>query len=66
MSRRCVPVLVCHDEIAVECDAEQATDVKACLERVMVGGMNAALNCTSEVHVPVEVELRVASSWGEG
>src|SRR5215212_1546149 len=27
-----VPVLVCHDEAVVECDAERATDTKAWLE----------------------------------
>jgi DNA polymerase I-like protein with 3'-5' exonuclease and polymerase domains len=59
-------VLVCHDEVVVECDAEQTTDVKAWLERAMIEGMEAVLNCTDEVHVPVEVEARIARSWGEG
>jgi DNA polymerase I len=61
-----VPVLVCHDEIVVECDTEQAADVKAWLERAMVEGMEVVLNGTDEVDVPVEVEARVARSWGEG
>ena len=60
-----VPVLVCHDEIVIECDAEQAVDVKAWLERVMIEGMNAVLNGTEEVRVPVEVELRIDDAWGE-
>ena len=34
-----VPPLAVHDEIAVECTAEQAEDVEAWLERVMVFGL---------------------------
>jgi len=60
------PVLVCHDEVVVECKAEQATDAKSWLERAMVEGMETVLNNTSTYGVPVEVESRVASSWGEG
>jgi DNA polymerase-1 len=60
------PVLVCHDEIVVECDAEQAADAKAWLEKVMIEGMDTVLNGMDEVHVPVEVEGRIARSWGEG
>jgi DNA polymerase I-like protein with 3'-5' exonuclease and polymerase domains len=59
-----VPVLVCHDEIVVECDAQQAADAKAWLERAMIEGMEAGLNGTDEVCVPVEVEARIARSWG--
>jgi DNA polymerase I-like protein with 3'-5' exonuclease and polymerase domains len=59
-----VPVLVCHDEVVVECDAEQAAHTKAWLEGVMVGGMDAILNGTGEVRLPVEVESRVAHAWG--
>jgi len=61
-----VPVLVCHDEIVIECDAEHAADVKAWLEKAMVEGMDAVINDRDEVHVPVEVEGRIAGSWGEG
>jgi DNA polymerase I-like protein with 3'-5' exonuclease and polymerase domains len=61
-----VPVLVCHDEIVVECDPEQAADVKTWLERAMIEGMQAVLNGTDEVDAPVEVEARIARSWGEG
>jgi DNA polymerase I-like protein with 3'-5' exonuclease and polymerase domains len=60
-----VPVLVCHDEVVVECDAEQVADVKAWLEKVMIEGMNAVINGTDEVNVPVEVEARIARSWGD-
>jgi DNA polymerase I-like protein with 3'-5' exonuclease and polymerase domains len=28
-----VPILVCHDEVVVECDAEQAADAEAWLEK---------------------------------
>jgi DNA polymerase I len=61
-----MPILVCHDEVIVECDAEQAADAKAWLEKAMIGGMEVVLNGTDEVHVPVEVESRIARSWGEG
>jgi DNA polymerase I-like protein with 3'-5' exonuclease and polymerase domains len=61
-----VPILVCHDEVVVECDAEQAADAQAWLEKAMIEGMNAVLNSTDERRVPVEVEARIARSWGEG
>jgi hypothetical protein len=61
-----VPILVCHDEIVVERDAEQAADVKAWLEKAMVEGMGAVLHGTDEAGVPVEVEARIARSWEEG
>ena len=63
---RAIPVLVCHDEAVVECDAEQAADAKAWLEKAMIGGMDAVMNSTAEARVPVEVEARIAKSWGEG
>jgi DNA polymerase I len=61
-----VPVLVCHDEVVVECDAEQAADVKAWLEKAMIDGMDAVLNNMDERHVPAEVEARISRSWGNG
>jgi DNA polymerase I-like protein with 3'-5' exonuclease and polymerase domains len=61
-----VPVLVCHDEAVVECDLVQAAQGKVWLERAMIEGMEAVLNGTDEVDVPVEVEARIASSWGDG
>jgi DNA polymerase I len=60
-----VPVLVCHDEIVVECDIEQSADGKAWLEKAMIEGMDAVLNRVATVHVPVKVEPRVANSWRE-
>ena len=60
------PVLVCHDDIVVECDVEQVVEARAWLERAMVEGTDAVLNSVGEEHVPVEVESRVAESWGEG
>jgi DNA polymerase-1 len=61
-----VPVLVCHDEVVVECAAEQAADVKAWLEKAMIEGMDAVMNSAGKARVPVEVEVRIARSWGEG
>jgi hypothetical protein len=55
-----VPVLVCHDEVVVECPAEQAADAKAWLEQATIEGMDTVVNGTSEGHVPVEVEARIA------
>jgi hypothetical protein len=63
---RAAPVLVCHDEVVVECDAEQAADAKAWLEGVMFEGMDTVLNGMEEVHIPVEVGGRIARSWGAG
>jgi len=54
------------EALRAECDAEQAMDVKDWLEKAMVEGMNTVLNGTDEVDVPVEVEARIATSWGEG
>jgi DNA polymerase-1 len=61
-----VPVLVCHDEILVECDGERATEAKAWLEKAMIEGMEAVLNSTDEGDVTMEVEARIGRSWGEG
>ena len=60
-----VPLLVCHDEVVVECDAEQAAEAKAWLEKAMIEGIDVVLNGTDEVDVPVEVEGRIARTWGE-
>ena len=60
-----VPVLVCHDEVVVECDAEQAADVKAWMEKAMIDGMDAVMNDTGKAPVPVKVEARVATGWGD-
>jgi DNA polymerase I-like protein with 3'-5' exonuclease and polymerase domains len=61
-----VPVLVCHDEVVVECDAKQAGDAKLWLEKAMIEGMDAVLNGTSETDVPIGVEARIVSRWEEG
>ena len=61
-----VPVLVCHDEIVVECDAEQAAEVKAWLKKAMIEVVGAVLNGTDEVDVTIEVEAPIARSLGEG
>ena len=59
-------MLVCHDEAVVECDAEQAADAKAWLEKAMIEGMDALMNSTGKARLPVEVEARTVRSWGEG
>jgi DNA polymerase I-like protein with 3'-5' exonuclease and polymerase domains len=60
-----VPVLVCHDEVVVEFVTERAADVASCLKKMMIEGMETVLNGTDEVDVPVEVEGRIARTWGE-
>jgi DNA polymerase-1 len=60
-----VPILVCHDEVVVESDAERAADAKVWLEKARVEGMAVVINGTDAVHVPVEVEGRIARSWGD-
>jgi DNA polymerase-1 len=60
-----VPVLVCHDEVVVECDADRAPDVEAWVEKAMIEGMDTVLNGTGETRVPVDVEARIARSWGD-
>ena len=35
-----MPVLVCHDEVIVECEAEWAADAKSWSERWMIEGMD--------------------------
>jgi DNA polymerase I-like protein with 3'-5' exonuclease and polymerase domains len=60
-----VPVLVCHDEVVVECDAEQMAEAKVWLKKAMVEGMDAVISNTGKIPVPVEVEARIARSWGD-
>jgi DNA polymerase I-like protein with 3'-5' exonuclease and polymerase domains len=57
---------VCQDEVVVECNAQQAEDVKVWLQKAMIEGMDAITNGRDEVQVQVEVEARIARSWGEG
>ena len=61
-----MPVLVCHDEVVVECDSEQAADVMAWLEKAMTEGMDTVLNSKGEVVVPAGIEAPIARSWGVG
>jgi hypothetical protein len=56
-------VLVCHDEIVVVCDAEQADDTRMWLERAMIDGMADMLNGLGEVQVPITVESWIVNSW---
>jgi len=61
-----VPVLVCHDEVVVECEAGQEAEAKEWLVQAMKDGMDAVMSGTDEVPVPVEAEARIARSWEEG
>ena len=61
-----MPVIVFHEETAIECYVEQAGEAKAWLEKAMIKGVDDVLNSIGDVHVPVEVESRIADAWGEG
>jgi hypothetical protein len=61
-----VPVLVCHDEIVVECDEDRGEEAKCWLEKAMVEGMDAVMNGTGKARMSVEIEARIARGWGEG
>ena len=52
------PVLVVHDEIVIECDEDQAEQVKVWLETAMKDGMQPLID-----PVPVEVEAKVSKTW---
>ncbi len=52
------PVLVVHDEIVVECGADQVEAVKDWLTRAMVEAMTPMID-----PVPVEVEVKVGRTW---
>jgi DNA polymerase-1 len=52
------PVLFNHDEIVVECDADQAGVVEGWLTRAMVDAMTPLID-----PVPVEVEVKTGRTW---
>jgi DNA polymerase I len=58
-----MPVLVCHDEVVVECDAEQAEEGKEWLAQAMKDSMDAVVN-VMEPHILIEVEAGVSKTWG--
>jgi DNA polymerase I-like protein with 3'-5' exonuclease and polymerase domains len=53
------PVIACHDEIVIECDADQAEAVASWLKHAMLDGMAPLIE-----PVPVEVEVKVGRTWG--
>jgi DNA polymerase I-like protein with 3'-5' exonuclease and polymerase domains len=58
-------VLVCHDEVVVGCDAEQAGAVKTWLEKAMIDGMDEVVNApyANGPRVPIEVEVESSKTW---
>jgi DNA polymerase-1 len=60
---RVVPVLVCHDEVVIECDADKAVEAKEWLVHAMKDGMDAVVNVV-ELYIPIEVEASVSKTWG--
>jgi DNA polymerase-1 len=53
------PVLVVHDEIVLECDADQAEAAAAWLKQAMLDAMAPLID-----PVPVAVETTIARTWG--
>jgi DNA polymerase-1 len=53
-----VPVLVCHDEIVLECAADEAAHVADVLRGLMVRGMERVVR-----RVPVVVEVTICQDW---
>ena len=53
------PILAVHDELVVECDAEDAEDAAAWVAECLETGMRRFLT-----RVPVRVEVIVAQDWG--
>jgi DNA polymerase I len=57
-----VPVLVCHDEIVVECDSYKAGETKEWLVQAMKDGMHAVVN-VKDPHILIKVEASVSKIW---
>jgi DNA polymerase-1 len=53
------PVLAVHDEVVIECDADQAEAVSAWVRAAMIEAMAPLI-----APVPVEVEVKVGRTWG--
>jgi DNA polymerase-1 len=58
-ARGAIPVLAVHDEIVVEAEVDQADIVIAWLKGAMLDAMAPLI-----APVPVEVEVKVARTWG--
>jgi DNA polymerase I-like protein with 3'-5' exonuclease and polymerase domains len=56
-------VLVCHDEVVVECDADRVEEGQEWLVQAMKDGMDAVAGIT-EPYIPIEVEASVFKTWG--
>jgi DNA polymerase-1 len=61
-----VPILAVHDEIVVECEEDQATEVGTWVKKAMIDGMDEVLNAPElkGPSVPVEVEVESSRTWG--
>jgi DNA polymerase I-like protein with 3'-5' exonuclease and polymerase domains len=60
-----VPVLICHDEIVVECDESDVKKAEAWLKKAMEEGMDEVVNNlkVDSPPVPVEVEVESGRTW---
>jgi DNA polymerase I len=61
-----IRILVCHDKVVVECDRDRGEEAKRWLEKAMIEGMDTVLNRTDEEPLLIEIESRIARSWGGG
>jgi DNA polymerase-1 len=57
-----VPIIVCHDEVVLECNADKAQEVKEWLVQAMKDGMDAVAN-VMDPHIYIEVEASVSKTW---
>ncbi len=57
-----VPILVCHDEIVVECDESDVKKVGVWLKKAMEDGMDEVVNDPNVGGPQVRVEVEVESS----
>jgi DNA polymerase-1 len=57
------PIIACHDEVVVECEADKAEEGKEWLVQAMKDGMDAVVN-VMEPCILIEVEASVSKTWG--
>jgi DNA polymerase I len=58
-----VPIIACHDEVVVECEADKAEEGKEWLVQAMKDGMDAVVN-VMEPCILIEVEASVSKTRG--
>jgi len=63
-------MIACHDELVVECPDDRAEEVAGLVGEVLVAGIDEVLipglDADHPDRVPVEVDVEVVESWGNG